>query len=279
MITMWGGNKNIELKWWTFPGGERNVKIVNPEEIERFRSFTLTCAFRDSSDIIDLLLLVNAVRNVYRSASMRLAIPYFPFGRQDRVMTEGEPHALQVIAALINSCHFYEIETWDPHSDVIQAFFDPGVLKIKTQHELWAPFINSNSMIYPEIAIVSPDAGAAKKISKLASSITRPVSIIEASKVRDVKNGAILGSKVNGDDFNEINCAYIVDDICDGGRTFIELARTIRSTGYNGDLILCVTHGIFSKGLSCLEDFKGVYCVNNMSAENLTIFNNRHLNF
>jgi ribose-phosphate pyrophosphokinase len=46
----------------------------------------------------------------------------------------------------------------------------------------------------------------------------------------------------------------IVDDICDGGRTFIELAKVLRPLT-NGSIFLYVTHGIFSQGL---DVFKGV---------------------
>jgi ribose-phosphate pyrophosphokinase len=51
----------------------------------------------------------------------------------------------------------------------------------------------------------------------------------------------------------------IVDDICDGGRTFLEIAKTIRSKKRNisifGDKIyLVVTHGIFSAGFDELKN-------------------------
>lgn len=46
MITLFGGNQNIELRWWTFPGGERNVKIVDTDSIVRFGSFTVYCDYR-----------------------------------------------------------------------------------------------------------------------------------------------------------------------------------------------------------------------------------------
>jgi phosphoribosylpyrophosphate synthetase len=44
----------------------------------------------------------------------------------------------------------------------------------------------------------------------------------------------------------------IVDDICDGGRTFIEIAKQLPNTN---SLTLVITHGIFSKGLKELEAY------------------------
>jgi ribose-phosphate pyrophosphokinase len=60
----------------------------------------------------------------------------------------------------------------------------------------------------------------------------------------------------------------IVDDICDGGRTFLEIAKTIRSERNISILkiYLVVTHGIFSAGFDELKKhFDGIYCTNSVS--------------
>lgn len=264
MIKLWGGNKNIELNFWTFPGGERNVKIVDPEEILRFKSFTVICDYRGSNDLIDMLLLVNAVRNVSRFTQLRLFMPYFPFARQDRVMTVGEPFALQVAANLIRSCNFTEIEVWDPHSDVLAGMFDPGTLLIRTQWELWEKSLFSE---YDRNDIlISPDAGALKKIYKLAGKTG--LRVVEATKIRDVSTGNIVETKIDVAALETASRCYIIDDICDGGRTFIELAKVIRNGGYTGELELCVTHGIFSKGKEILNEyFDAVTALNDMTID------------
>ena len=57
----------------------------------------------------------------------------------------------------------------------------------------------------------------------------------------------------------------IVDDICDGGQTFIELAKALEKQGAH-QIFLYVTHGIFSKGLDTLKVyFSGVYCYHSLS--------------
>jgi ribose-phosphate pyrophosphokinase len=54
----------------------------------------------------------------------------------------------------------------------------------------------------------------------------------------------------------------IVDDICDGGRTFTELAKVLKKwTDMPVDLY--VTHGIFSKGMSVFDGLiDNIYCAN-----------------
>mgnify|MGYP000559891090 CR=1 FL=1 len=51
-------------------------------------------------------------------------------------------------------------------------------------------------------------------------------NIVVASKHRDIKTGKITSTEVPGLSTEDgAKQFYIVDDICDGGRTFIELAK------------------------------------------------------
>lgn len=260
-VQLYGGNKYLDLKWWTFPGGERNVKILDTNEIRRFHNFTVHVDFRNSDDMIDMLLLVNACRYVMKGAGLRLRIPYFPAARQDRVMTEGEPFALQVMVNLIKSCDFYEIEVWDPHSDVLAGMFEPGVLLVKPQHELALKFLTKYEGNH-NVALVSPDAGALKKIHKLAKTLNLPV--VEASKTRDVSTGEITGTSING--LDNYSTYVVVDDICDGGRTFIELGEVLRRLQPEAKRVLYITHGLFSKGKEVVEAvFDEILVYNDMS--------------
>ncbi|MNQ12726.1 ribose-phosphate pyrophosphokinase [compost metagenome] len=54
----------------------------------------------------------------------------------------------------------------------------------------------------------------------------------------------------------------VVDDICDGGRTFTELAKVLKQYDL-GSLSLYITHGIFSAGVEVLTNvFDKVYTMN-----------------
>lgn len=112
--------------------------------------------------------------------------------------------------------------------------------------------------------LISPDAGSNKKIFDLAKSINYNDEIIRCDKLRDIPTGKIIETIVYKDDLHGKD-GIIVDDICDGGRTFIELAKVLRKRNC-GKLYLIVTHGIFSKGLEELNQyFDGVFCTNSYS--------------
>ena len=260
-VQLYGGNKYLDLKWWTFPGGERNVKILDTNEIRRFHNFTVHVDFRNSDDMIDMLLLVNACRYVMKGAGLRLRIPYFPAARQDRVMTEGEPFALQVMVNLIKSCDFYEIEVWDPHSDVLAGMFDPGVLLVKPQHDLAFEYL-SKYKDRSDVFLVSPDAGALKKIYKLAQKLNLPV--LEATKVRDVSTGKIVETRIQENYDANHSVFVVIDDILDYGNTFLELAKVVKQKYSVKSLELYITHGIFSGGFDTFEKVYDVVYVQNL---------------
>ncbi|MEI8631794.1 phosphoribosyltransferase family protein [Vibrio sp. PP-XX7] len=76
--------------------------------------------------------------------------------------------------------------------------------------------------------------------------------MIQAQKLRNLKTGEIIKTEVLGDVKGKK--VLIADDICDGGRTFVELAKVLKSEGAT-EISLFVTHGIFSKGF---EVFAGL---------------------
>jgi ribose-phosphate pyrophosphokinase len=112
------------------------------------------------------------------------------------------------------------------------------------------------------ICLVSPDGGALKKIYDVAEHFGIP-KIITAMKHRDITTGKITHTEVPTlDQHNDIKYV-IVDDICDGGRTFVELAKTIHISRPSAEIYLVVTHGIFSQGIAPLaEHFEAIFCTN-----------------
>jgi ribose-phosphate pyrophosphokinase len=111
--------------------------------------------------------------------------------------------------------------------------------------------------------LISPDAGSNKKIFDLAKSIGFTGEIIRCDKLRDIPTGNITETIVYKDDLNGKDC-IILDDICDGGRTFIELAKVLKQKN-GGKIYLVVTHGIFSAGFDQLiQQIDGIFTTNSV---------------
>jgi len=256
MITIDG----FDVKFWTFPAGERGVKIEK-QVFETGNWFNVRCAFTGSDDLIDLMMLKDALDNVnFEKKQVRLFLGYMPYARQDRRVDYGEAHSMRVVSRLINSCKFDEVLVDDPHSDVVEALIDN--LCIYEQYQAANKVLGG---LVQDAILVAPDAGAAKKIYKFAA--LRNNAVIVAQKERNLTNGKIIRSYIGETEHAMIQNrdVWIIDDICDGGASFIELSKAL--TGAK-TLNLYTTHGIYSKGKQVLTDiFDEVLCYNDMSNE------------
>jgi len=252
-----GGIDKIGYKQFIFPGGEVSVRLDQPPKYH-FPITTIEANLQSPAEIIELLMVTDAVKRMFPRNKINLQMPYVPYARQDRVSVPGEALSIKVMANLINSQNYADVEIWDPHSDVTSALINN--LTVVEQHEIAKDIA---AIDWKNTILVAPDAGAAKKIYKLAA--IRGSEVIIAYKVRDPITGNITGTRV---DVNPCEFMFsekrflIVDDICDGGRTFVELAKVLRNWT-DMPIDLYVTHGIFSKGMSVFNDLiDNIYCAN-----------------
>lgn len=239
----------VPVDHFTFKGGEEQVKIDMAHAPKGGIGFVdITAKIKNSTDVMALAMLVDAcsrLEGLHNHAEFTLHLPYIPYARQDRVMNPGEALSIKVFANIVNALGFDKVIVDDPHSDVSAALLNN--VQIRGQDVLISE--HHESVAGADVTIVAPDAGARKKAQKVADRLRLP--LVEAGKVRDVKTNEITGTAVFGD--VEGRECVIVDDICDGGRTFIALAQALKEKGAKR-VILYVTHGIFSFGKQVILD-------------------------
>lgn len=246
------------LDSFTFSGGEDHIKI--PDLLDYSLDVQIVARVNSSSDLMKVILAKDALdRMGFKNVS--LFLPYIPYARQDRVMSFGEPLSIKVFADHINLCGFSKITVLDPHSDVAHALINRVEVESLPIFIVNAFFdiIRRFDAKTENIRIVSPDAGAEKKVYKIGQALNHPHEIIQCSKHRDPLTREITQTRVHGD-VQGMTC-IIIDDICDGGRTFSALAAKLKSLGAE-KVFLIVTHGIFSHGESQLTDLDHIYSTN-----------------
>lgn len=245
-----------------FSGGELHVKLKGFDKFEVDDSSIIFIKTEKTPSymIMELALLVDAIRNVFDARyKLILGLLYMPYGRQDRVCNEGEAFSLRVFADMLNAIEFDDVLTLDPHSDVTAA-----VLNRSTVVDMATSLEDSVLLHEGYSHIVSPDAGAYKKTQKVAELFGVPV--IPCLKTRDTKNGKLSDPIVVTNGIADVKRMLIVDDICDGGYTFIQLAKELKKLYPQVEIDLYVSHGIFSKGTEVLSSyFNKIYCANLMS--------------
>lgn len=254
MITIEADGQPVNLRErLVFSGGEVQPRLLSgPEHPWHIQ---ITAHVWSSDDLMELLLVSNACHQRWPAAAKYLVLPYMPYGRQDRVCFDGEAFSLATAASIIGDLGWKGIEVWDPHSPKTQellAKFAP--VRVREAKE----FVAKIPILTKDTIIVSPDEGAYRRAWACSciyprQSITDPRwNFIIATKARSSDTGELEPPTVNTGHIDARDF-LIVDDICDGGRTFINLARVLRPLT-DGKIYLYVTHGIFSAGFTHLRE-------------------------
>jgi ribose-phosphate pyrophosphokinase len=246
----------VKFKSLTFNGGEEHIRI-DPV----VSGVTITIRMNSSSDLMKVVLAVDALRR-YGNKTIKLYMPYLPYARQDRQCAYGESFSLKAFTSIINSLDLDSVAIIDAHSDVGPALLNncnniPNDKYVAMAYEFIADTDTS------DVILISPDSGANKKVNKLFDNLGLFSRIVKCDKKRSTEDGSLGGFEVFSGNLMGATC-LIVDDICDGGRTFIGIAEVLKSNGA-GNIYLFVTHGIFSNGFDDLRKyFKKIFTTNSI---------------
>lgn len=283
---------NIKFKVSQFPDGQQDINILDvglggnfydlssiphDEQVDYVQIKSRLNSFKD----LELIICATKALKRLGVKKIHLYIPYLLGARSDRQFVEGgTSYLVDVIAPIINAQGFKSVTVIDVHSDVAAACIERLKVIGNTNlvstalDDLYLSPVNFSTRQSTHISIdgsgfvlISPDGGALKKIYKVAEAIGYKGDVICCSKSRDTK-GKLSKTIVPLKDIKQVNRDFIIiDDICDGGATFINIAKEIKNH-YNGyinepNIYLVVTHGIFSKGFEELSKyFDGIYCTN-----------------
>lgn len=263
-IQLMTAQANVPIEFLQFSGGERHIQLKQNLLDQLQENTHIKASLNNSADVMDYLLLENVL--LEQGSRLSVEIPYFPYARQDRICTQGQAFSLDLMTKLLNSNtekflgQRQKIVVWDCHSQVtlellrqntrFQEVINIEPIQIIQQSEALMQILSADNTI-----LVCPDAGATQRTQAIANGINsqrhNAIEMIHCEKKRDPSTGKISTTTVNSPDLIG-KTAVITDDICDGGATFIGIAKQLRSLNCQ-NIILYVTHGIFSKGLTIFD--------------------------
>jgi len=263
----------VKFKPSEFPDGQQDVTILSigsfpiefysendvlPPTVQIKSRFT---SWKD----LELICCANQALKRLKVKEVHLYIPYLLGARSDRQFVEGgTSYLVDILTPVINLQEFTSVTMMDCHSDV-------GIGLIKNSKNIsnvklvqWAlKQIDNTNDSQKNVAIVSPDGGALKKIYDTTLGAKLECDIILSAKHRDVKTGKLNGFDVPIKESQIEKSLVWIDDICDGGGTFIGEAQKANEMGHKGKKYLIVTHGVFSQGFDELsKHFDGIFCTN-----------------
>lgn len=225
--------KEVPLTLTKFAGGEWQVTLDITSDLKLAKYCTIRADIRDG-ELMPLALITEALRAAIPEVPLFLCMPYLPYARQDRRMVEGQALSVKVFADFINYLNFKEVYIANCHSDVGIALID----RVKN-----FPIVPPNPMPVVDV-LIAPDFGATKKTQDAATRWGVD-KVLQAGKMRDARTGELSEPVIFGPVHGK--SVLVLDDICDGGRTFLQLAQSLKEAGAN-KMYLHVTHGIFSYG-------------------------------
>lgn len=231
----------------TYPSGDPLIKWDNARQLTR-----VLLRPRSMLSFMAAMFWMDAL--AWRGYLMpELILPCTPGARQDRMNSSGDYlFTAKSIAKELNVRSFPRVTVLDPHSDVTAAVIDRCRV-IKS-----ADYFEARSEEY--VAVVAPDGGAEKRATAVATLLGVP--LLHGWKKREVGTGSLSGfglQQISSD--LATGRLLIVDDICDGGGTFIGLVGEMAGR----DVDLFVSHGYFSKGIDPLLAYFGkVICTDSV---------------
>lgn len=227
------------MKIINFPDGQPHVRVDSKPE-------SISFSIKTPLDLLVLGQAINAYNNIGHSPIIH--INWLMGARYDRHMVQGDSFDLQVIANIINSFNAKDIRILDPHSH-------KSIELIKNSTPIYNRDLYTSINEGDDVVLIIPDKGASVKSEIYSKHISGIKDVVFCDKVRDIEGDGSISIKVRNSELCEGKTCLIVDDICDGGGTFLGIASQINPKSIS----LCVTHGIFSKGLDVFSNFKNIY--------------------
>ena len=186
--------------------------------------------------LMEMLVMVDAFR---RSSAARITVvvPYYGYARQDRKDKPRVPISAKLVANLISAAGANRVLTMDLHKAQIQGFFD-----IPVDHLFSAPVIIEycSRLNFPNLTIVSPDAGGAERARAYAKRLGAELAIVDK---RRNEEGTAEVMNVIGD--VEGRTCILQDDIIDTAGTIQKAALGLKQAGAER-VFACAVHGVLS---------------------------------
>ncbi len=223
---------DVKYKIWTFNDGEPQIEL---EDLNRKEYYRVICKIANPTDLFLLAQLGDVLKR--QEVEFDLVITYLMSMRMDRVLEFTRPFSLKIVTNIINSIEPKYVRIIEPHSNKSLSLTN-GCYGITNTKFLDLRTNNTR--------ICFPDDGAKTRYSNLVYQS----ECFVLDKHRDT-NGSITGMliKETPQDLNNMEEILVVDDLCDGGRTFIEAAKLLKENYPNVKLTLFITHAVNINGL------------------------------
>jgi ribose-phosphate pyrophosphokinase len=211
-----------------FPDGERYIRIGG--KLEQDAVVVQSTGYPQDQNLLELFLILKTLKNL-DVENIKVVIPYFGYGRQEKRFKSGEAVSAQVVAELIESCGSSEIVSINLHEDGLRKLFNIPAYNISAM-PLIAEYIGEN---FKDPVIIAPDKGALGFATEIANILGCNSDHLEKTRLSpDKVETRTKNLDVHGRE------AVIIDDIISTGGTIINASKILRQHGASKIVVSCV---------------------------------------
>ena len=236
----------VGLHWHTFSDGCPHINMDEHICLDlnggfKGKRYVVTYRGGDPGGLFPVEIAIDLLKKLGAEHVTRF-LPYLPGARQDH----GLPRTADIVAGFKSVADLTVFA--DPHSYVLPKLMGGVNFIIPVVNIIDDIFMQGGGMPLDGLGIIAPDAGARERAKEVAERYDLPLFM--GSKTRDPKNKF----RIKSFECEPITTkrALVIDDICDGGGTFLALAEVTGLSPEN--LGLWTTHGIYSKGLHIMRE-------------------------
>jgi ribose-phosphate pyrophosphokinase len=245
--------KKSDIKYdiYKFPDGEIQIKF---EELPRKSDYEVNCRITSADDLFILEQVADILNR--NGIIWGLNIYYLMSMRMDRVMDFNRAYSLFIVIERIGNLKARYVTIFEPHSDktrdLLERYYNYTNVIPRDMFDIINTDIINGLPVFP-------DEGSYDRYSMYLDDDS---NVIFANKKRNIDTGKIESIEIENPGIINNKPLTIIDDLCDGGGTFLGLYEKLRQfTDKPIDII--VIHMVNEKGLFNLANtFNKVYFTN-----------------
>jgi ribose-phosphate pyrophosphokinase len=196
--------------------------------------------------LVRLLFFIGALRDAGAGRITAVA-PYLAYSRKDRRTKARDPVTTRYVASLFEAVRTDAIITIEVHN---VSAFENAFRRCRPEHVSTAGILAdhfASRLTEGPIAVVSPDAGGAKRAELFRRELERRTgrtvgkALLEKHRSSGVVSGSLFAGDVAG------ATAIVIDDLISSGGTLVRAATACRERGAT-KVIAAAAHGLFTGG-------------------------------
>jgi ribose-phosphate pyrophosphokinase len=251
---------DIQYTIHNYPDGHKHIELH--KGFNKGSKINIVCRICNGDDLF-ILFQIHDILKINEMKINKLHIKYLFTARCDRRFSIGEAFDVKILMELLNAItpidKEYVISLLDVHSDRVKDF-----------SKLWDTYYVIDDFKYQDYQICFPDKGAKDRLfpSVLPSyymhgSFTKYCDNVKPIVCQKERNGNDITVTIIDKPETVKKPILVVDDLCDGGGTFLSLIPTLRKNYPNSKISLFVTHAIQQIGIEKVaETYNEVFITN-----------------